>query len=170
LGNANRILESVGDVFINCTDSAIDHDGVPGGTFGKGAAFKPPYSYTLDPTENLEKIIKAYAGPLDGTEILSIPPPQDNTAGAPAVLHMIRQSETEIHLKYLLRRDSPVSASLISVKGRRILQVPKLVKKRGQQEMVLHLDDVNAGKPLKGVYLFSLKAGNQRIVKKQIFY
>jgi pectate lyase len=40
-GDSSSVLETIGDEFINCTESAEDHDGVLGGTFGKGTAFTP---------------------------------------------------------------------------------------------------------------------------------
>lgn len=63
-GSANSVLESVGDVFINCTERAVDGDGAEGGTFSKGGpAFMPPYEYSLDGTATLEAAIKMGAGP-----------------------------------------------------------------------------------------------------------
>jgi pectate lyase len=62
-GSSSSVLESNGDVFINCTASAKDYDGVLGGTFDNGDAFTPPYSYAPAATDSLEALIKAGAGP-----------------------------------------------------------------------------------------------------------
>lgn len=56
-------LQTINDVFINCTERGIDADDVEGGTFGNGTAFRPPYDYSLDPTASLEAAVKANAGP-----------------------------------------------------------------------------------------------------------
>jgi len=59
----DSVLETIDDVFINCTDRGVDADDVEGGTFGRGKAFRPPYSYKMDHTDNLEAAIRAGAGP-----------------------------------------------------------------------------------------------------------
>jgi pectate lyase len=62
-GNANSVLQSIEDSFVNCADRTTDNDGVEGGTFSKGTAFVPPYPYTAEPTANLEATIRAGVGP-----------------------------------------------------------------------------------------------------------
>lgn len=41
----DSILQTIEDVFINCTERGIDADNVEGGTFGNGTTFNPPYHY-----------------------------------------------------------------------------------------------------------------------------
>jgi pectate lyase len=53
--NPEAKVESIGDVFTNCTGT-MD-------VTGKGPAFKPPYDYTADPVDSLEAKIRAGAGP-----------------------------------------------------------------------------------------------------------
>lgn len=67
-GNGNSVLESIEDLAIPEPVSgpiAIkEHQGVTGqaGFYGNGKAFVPPYPYTADPTDGLEKKIRAGAG------------------------------------------------------------------------------------------------------------
>ena|GEM_PF-895213 len=55
LGNSNAasILQSIGNVFTNCT----------GSTAGVGTAFVPTYPYTLDATSGLQAAVQSSAGP-----------------------------------------------------------------------------------------------------------
>jgi pectate lyase len=51
--SSDAVLESINNVFVgNCT-----------GTTANGSAFVPPYQYTIDPTSNLEEVIREGAGP-----------------------------------------------------------------------------------------------------------
>lgn len=67
-GNANSVLESIGDVAIpDAVRGPIavnEHQGVTGqaGFYSKGKAFVPPYAYNADPTGDLEQKIRAGAG------------------------------------------------------------------------------------------------------------
>jgi pectate lyase len=62
-GSKKSVLETVDDVFVNCTDRVKDADGVEGGTFGNGTAFTPPYDYTTGSTDTLEAAVLSGAGP-----------------------------------------------------------------------------------------------------------
>lgn len=62
-GSGSSVLESVDDVFINCTERAVDSNGAEGGTFSKGTAFTPPYPYTSGSTDTLEAAVRMGAGP-----------------------------------------------------------------------------------------------------------
>lgn len=62
-GSASSVLESIDDLFINCTERAVDSDGVEGGTFSNGTAFTPPYAYATGSTDTLEAAVMAGAGP-----------------------------------------------------------------------------------------------------------
>jgi len=133
---------------------------------GDDEVFIPPYSYTLDPVENVKAEVRQYAGNRRNiTGIAELRPvPSDFVLSQ----NYPNPSNPTTTIKYSLKEDTKVEINIYKLLGQKVKTIVDAYQTAGYKTVIWDgRSDTGITLP-SGIYIYSMKAGNFTANKKMI--